>query len=67
MKGITNDVYGQNMTRQDAEPKITPKKLKRGRFGQSPVENRVFGSDNLTDAQRLERENDLLSSMQRKG
>lgn len=66
MKGITNDVYGQNMTRQDAEPRITPKKAKRW-FGQSKVENQVFGSDNLTEAQRLERENDLLSSMQRKG
>ena len=62
MKGITNDVYGQNMNRKQAEPKITPKKRK-------PfwVKQDVSFEGLTSHEQDLARENEELSAKQRKG
>lgn len=62
MANITNDVYGQNMQRKDAEPKITPKR-KRGWFGQNRVEQQVMGKD---DSNSLTQTNEELHAKQRK-
>jgi len=50
-KSITNDVYGKNMTRQEAESKAQAKKRKKGWFGKNQVENKVIGDMSNTPTQ----------------
>lgn len=63
---ITNAIYGKNMQRKDAEPKMFGKKGK-GFKKSKPVETEIFGSDDVPEWKQIEQENEFLSSCQRKG
>ena len=63
---ITNAIYGKNMQRKDAEPKMFAQRGK-GFKKSKPVEDELFGTDNVPEWKRIEQENEFLSSCQRKG
>lgn len=64
-KNQLNDIYGQNMKREDAQAHITPKQGKKYRKTNG-LWAKLFG-DPQTEQERIEYENELLHQMQRKG